>query len=1068
MHSFNDRAANEAHAQHAAKRSHQNTLTAAQKKKQLASSKQHITGFFKPKPKTDETSGNAPAAAVQPGQGRADGVVQRNEEPSPATAVRQTGELPATSPAQGTAATKNARSPLQSSHLGNPGPQTAPVAEFHPEGAWAYVDGSGVLQNNNGIYFSTAVMRNWYDHGFFKKGTIIYQLPACLVMITHEVVTAPPELCAFLALVTPPPPPPPPPGGIKISGLSGGVAKYNQTYAPTGKISTGLPCFKSASGSHLYYENDYWNLNGNTSGTGDAFFRGKIGPVPLGTNSWSTWNGTGFVDAKVTVSELEVAPPPPPPVPPSVVDLATAAVGNPSSHDVTMDEVDSPGVTTASSDEDADETPGNTPQACIGGHRRELLDRQKKKRKPAVDRNAWKPHWVGERGDSSGHNTKYYDFLRTIPEHLEEDEAPNAIFCFCCVQFAEQAKKERATLLLDWLCNKENQKDGKYRADLITRHANSDLHASCVRLAHKARPEQAGQLHLQVPRTPEETQQALENLIRTAIIVGLEKNPAAAVRRSCKLQIANGANISTALTSSCGVKGSVQQIWHAGASVLKNGQNARIRKSPFHSEMGDGSTDMTHTEMEIIHTRLVTSTREGTDFKKTLRGARVVNEFMNLRPVEVVYSKDGISFDAAAILMQYDAEFLERGLMRVVNMLAGNLPDQINSGILYGPDPDQVYPSRQVSVSGDGASVNHGKYNGMLTMMARRIVWLLVTKAIAHKIELAVGDALLVIDQVKKNMAVDQRCYVKFSKSGKKHGIRKQIADDMGETCGRLAGMHGIRWREASYRQLLLQIQNYRTIVATLEKMATTKAGLGISTLSADDCFPGLRASFSFAGEGGIKKRYTGRVRALLQPSTKDASAIFEVYFVHDKTVMQLTKAEIVAGWRELDSRLEEFKQSDEGDLHNELVQFIYVVSMHFLADVAYELMLVSKAFQKDFIIFTEMKVVIKTCTANLREMKTNDGKWLVVFKKDFVVEVSSLATSCSSVGSLFDSSCTRHRQTNTFDGHDLQNVEAGLVEFIQMREEVCDELIYYIGSRFDEFLENAVLNATDVFVFAR
>ena len=89
------------------------------------------------------------------------------------------------------------------------------------------------------------------------------------------------------------------------------------------------------------------------------------------------------------------------------------------------------------------------------------------------------------------------------------------------------------------------------------------------------------------------------------------------------MQVANDVNISEVRTKTGGSTG-VQTFLHAAATVLRRKQDERLRKSPFFSDMGDGSTDRNTIEQEVMYLRYPTFSG---DPKHSLSGLRFSVEY---------------------------------------------------------------------------------------------------------------------------------------------------------------------------------------------------------------------------------------------------------------------------------------------------------------------------------------------------------------------------------------------------------------------------------------------------------
>jgi hypothetical protein len=99
-------------------------------------------------------------------------------------------------------------------------------------------------------------------------------------------------------------------GGIAVGGLPTKLAKFNATYAPTGQASGVLPCFRSATGLHLFYDDDKgnWNLNDKPDySAAMPWLVADAGAVPLGAHTWKVWDSEAKAFAAAELTTREVA-----------------------------------------------------------------------------------------------------------------------------------------------------------------------------------------------------------------------------------------------------------------------------------------------------------------------------------------------------------------------------------------------------------------------------------------------------------------------------------------------------------------------------------------------------------------------------------------------------------------------------------------------------------------------------------------------------------------------------------------------------------------------------------------
>ena len=110
----------------------------------------------------------------------------------------------------------------------------------------------------------------------------------------------------------------------------------------------------------------------------------------------------------------------------------------------------------------------------------------------------------------------------------------------------------------------------------------------------------------------------------------------------------------------------------------------------------------------------------------------------------------------------------------------------------YAMSPEQ-YQGKLISCTADGASVNTGRYNGVLTQLKRNRPWLLTIHCANHRIELAVKSAF----NIPEFQAIEdfyRTNYYLLKNSGKLQGQVIECARSLGIDYYRLPKIHGTRF----------------------------------------------------------------------------------------------------------------------------------------------------------------------------------------------------------------------------------------------------------------------------------
>ena len=194
----------------------------------------------------------------------------------------------------------------------------------------------------------------------------------------------------------------------------------------------------------------------------------------------------------------------------------------------------------------------------------------------------WKPQWMSGR-----------PWLRTVPDRTQDeweshgDEAPDSMYCICCVHFAFGHK--------DVLTRKV--KDG-VRSDKLPAHCNAAHDRAVLRWEEKfgplQPPEDKAPEPAPAPSGVEFVEPALANLVRTCITTALTKSAIRLIPTFVRLQRANGTEILCLSTNNSDA--GVHQLLHAAAAILRREQDQRLISAGMLSTMGDGSNDRKNTE----------------------------------------------------------------------------------------------------------------------------------------------------------------------------------------------------------------------------------------------------------------------------------------------------------------------------------------------------------------------------------------------------------------------------------------------------------------------------------------
>ena len=167
-----------------------------------------------------------------------------------------------------------------------------------------------------------------------------------------------------------------------------------------------------------------------------------------------------------------------------------------------------------------------------------------------------------------------------------------------------------------------------------------------------------------------------------------------------------------------------------------------LTKAKFYSVLTDGSTDSSITEKEVVYVLYFNPHSKSDEVEVKL---------------SFLYLKDVKKADAPGIKTAIEDSFHSLGIL-----------------------PSELY-SKLIGFGADGASVNTGNKNGVKALLEEKAPWLIYTWCVAHKLELALKDALSeTIFQKVDNMLL--RLYYLYHKSPKKLQELKLLHDLIKDT----------------------------------------------------------------------------------------------------------------------------------------------------------------------------------------------------------------------------------------------------------------------------------------------
>ncbi|XP_041376382.1 zinc finger protein 862-like [Gigantopelta aegis] len=214
-----------------------------------------------------------------------------------------------------------------------------------------------------------------------------------------------------------------------------------------------------------------------------------------------------------------------------------------------------------------------------------------------------------------------------------------------------------------------------------------------------------------------------------------------------------------------------------------------LSKAKFYSVLTDGSTDKSVTEKEVVYVLYFDPYSKNDEIEVKL---------------SFLYLKDVKKGDAPGILGAIEESFHSMGIM-----------------------PSELY-SKLIGFGADGASVNSGNKSGVKALLEQKAPWLIYTWCVAHKLELALKDALnTTVFQKVDNMLL--RLYYLYHKSPKKLQELKTLHNLVKDTFefeeGSLKPKRacGTRWISFKLSALRMVLDKYGVYMQHLQHLAGDK-----------------------------------------------------------------------------------------------------------------------------------------------------------------------------------------------------------------------------------------------------
>ena len=234
--------------------------------------------------------------------------------------------------------------------------------------------------------------------------------------------------------------------------------------------------------------------------------------------------------------------------------------------------------------------------------------------------------------------------------------------------------------------------------------------------------------------------------------------------------------------------------------------------------------------------------------------------------------------------------------------------------------PEDVYRHKVISATADGASVNMGKYTGVLTQLKSDRPWLLMIHCANHRVELAVKSAF----DIPEFKAIDEFYTTNFYLAKRSGKIKTEVAE-----CAKAVGIdfyslpkiHGTRFISHRRRGLKVLLETWPAYILAYENVQADTRGHNANTRSK---VAGLLKKFKSYQFMCYVQLYLDLLDDIVPLSLVFESEMllpFEVPLSISRTVLELTQTIDEIGKDEfLGSYIQCFQVTEGGKLGGEFV----------------------------------------------------------------------------------------------------------------------------------------------------
>ena len=318
--------------------------------------------------------------------------------------------------------------------------------------------------------------------------------------------------------------------------------------------------------------------------------------------------------------------------------------------------------------------------------------------------------------------------------------------------------------------------------------------------------------------------------------------------------------------------------------------------------------------------------------------------------------------------------------------------------------------------------------------------------------ELAWADAIKGEPLLDEMMATTQAAYNHWEGSGKKKLSYKCWCVEYKEKMRELVSMHGIRWREASWRASVNMLLSWRARVSDLYEQAMTEIGLKLTLLSPNADFKGVtflkKTRDPEYGAGDLI--FSLKVVGVAEAGVNGLDMFNAMYMrvingkrcACKREIEKFNKGDLLS-YINADKK-NQIAATDAGKLHARLTSYKYVKALSFWIDATAEGKVMSKVLQANGVLLSDVTRSVEDCVEGIDALPSFPGKYMSAFAHEY------------------------DAANETLFGHELSDVASGQIEYDHMVKNVTAGIQEDLVKRFSSILKDPVMKAACVFEHSR